>query len=104
MKRVNKKAIVAMLVTMIMSLGVMSGVNSRKTSDSNLQQASLVCTYAAGAGEIGDEVYTDKQKGEMAVSSVVLMGAAKSLAGCAVGLGWCPAGWIAGVGAGVAGL
>jgi hypothetical protein len=104
MKTINKKATLGMLVAMVMSLGVMQGINSEKTNDFNLQQASLVCAYAAGAGEIGDESYTDGQRGVLAVSSVVSWEIAKSLGACAVGLGWCPAGWIAGVGAGVAGL
>ncbi|MDR0699864.1 MAG: hypothetical protein LBG28_11720 [Tannerella sp.] len=63
MKAINKKATSGMLVAMVMSLGVMQGINSEKTNDFNLQQASLVCAYAAGAGEIGDEVYTDEQRG-----------------------------------------
>jgi hypothetical protein len=48
--KVNKKAILAMLVTMIMSLGMMGGINGN-SHDSNLQQAAAVCNYAASNNE-----------------------------------------------------
>ena len=44
--KTNKKAILGMLVAMVMSMGVMQGVNANKQSvDSNLQQAAaVICT------------------------------------------------------------
>jgi hypothetical protein len=41
-----------MLVAMIMSLGVMGGINS-KSNDSNLQQAGIGCAYMSGVTEGG---------------------------------------------------
>jgi hypothetical protein len=51
MKTINKKAILAMLVAMIMSLGVMNGIDSRKeVSDMNLiwGVSSALATSSAG--------------------------------------------------------
>jgi hypothetical protein len=42
----NKKAILAMLVTMIMSLGMMGGINGN-SQDSSLQQVSATAGYFA---------------------------------------------------------
>jgi hypothetical protein len=50
MKVINKKAILGMLVAMIMSLGMMSGINS-KTTDSNVQQVSMGCAAASACTE-----------------------------------------------------
>jgi hypothetical protein len=102
--KTNKKAILGMLVAMVMSLGVMGGISDSNQKDFNIQQATLVLTYASAAGEMGGEVYSNQQKGGMAVAALCLGTATKTLAGCAVGLGWCPAGWIAGAGAAVVGL
>ena len=44
--KTNKKAILGMLVAMILSLGVMNGINS-KGKDLSLQQAGLVAAYYA---------------------------------------------------------
>jgi hypothetical protein len=52
MKTINKKAILGMLVAMIMSLGVMNGINS-KTNDSSLQQIGVGAGYMAGVTEGG---------------------------------------------------
>jgi hypothetical protein len=53
MKTINKKAILAMLVAVIMSLGMMSGINE-KLKDNNLQQITFGCAYmAAGGSEEG---------------------------------------------------
>jgi hypothetical protein len=103
--KTNKKAILGVLLARVVSLGVMKGINdSRYQEDFNIQQASIVLTYAAGAGEINGEMYTNRQRGLMAVSAIILWDATKVLGGCAGGLGWCPAGWIAGAGAVVTGL
>ena len=48
----NKKAILGMLVAMVMSLGVMSGIN-KNSSDSNVQQVGAVCAYISGETEGG---------------------------------------------------
>ena len=82
-----------MLVAIVISLGVMGGINENKC-DYNLQEATVAMTYAAGTGEYGPEA-----SGKLAVGKVT-----ETLGTCAVGLGWCPAGWIAGVGAAAAGL
>ena len=50
--KTNKKAILGMLVAIVMSLGVMNGVNSR-ISDSGFQQVSIGCGYMAGETEGG---------------------------------------------------
>jgi hypothetical protein len=50
MKKVNKKAILAMLVAMVMSLGMMGGING-ESYDSNVQQAAAVCYIAASNSE-----------------------------------------------------
>ncbi|MDR0891979.1 MAG: hypothetical protein LBN24_05145 [Mediterranea sp.] len=96
--KTNKKAILGMLVAMVMSLGIMGGMNT-KNNDANLQQATVVMTYQIGTGR-----YTGQEGGVMAVGTAILGGVTKSLGECAVGLGWCPAGWIAGVGCAIAGL
>jgi hypothetical protein len=46
----SKKAIFGMLVAMVMSLGLMGGING-KSHDSNLQQLSVISAYAGGSGE-----------------------------------------------------
>jgi hypothetical protein len=51
--KTNKKAILGMLVAMVMSLGVMNGINSGKTNDSSLQQVGVGCAYVAGETEGG---------------------------------------------------
>jgi hypothetical protein len=53
--RKSKKAILAMLVTMIMSLGLMGGINgnSQDSTDCNLQQVSIGCAWIAGETEVG---------------------------------------------------
>jgi hypothetical protein len=52
--KVNKKAILAMLVTMIMSLGMMGGINGNSHDSSlqqiSLQQISVSCAYNEGSG------------------------------------------------------
>jgi FtsH-binding integral membrane protein len=49
--KTNKKAILGMLVTMILSLGVMQGMSVQKQSeDANLQQAWTVACYTSEAG------------------------------------------------------
>lgn len=42
--------------------------------------------------------------GKLAVGALAMGKVTETLGTCAVGLGWCPAGWIAGVGAAAAGL
>jgi hypothetical protein len=44
--KTNKKAILGMLVAMILSLGMMNGINS-KGKDLSLQQAGVVAAYYA---------------------------------------------------------
>jgi hypothetical protein len=46
MKRINKKAIFGMLVAMILSLGIMGGINGQN-HDFNVQQIAVVTSYAA---------------------------------------------------------
>jgi hypothetical protein len=53
--KTNKKAILGMLVAMIMSLGVMGGINS-KTNDSNLQLISMGCASNAMVSEGSESV------------------------------------------------
>ena len=67
--------------------------------DYNLQEATVAMTYAAGTGEYGPEA-----SGKLAVGALAMGKVTETLGTCAVGLGWCPAGWIAGVGAAAAGL
>ena len=43
-----------MLVAIVISLGVMGGINENKC-DYNLQEATVAMTYAAGTGEYGPE-------------------------------------------------
>jgi len=50
--KTNKKAILGMLVAMVMSLGVMGGMNA-KNHDANLQQVGLGAAYVAGTTEGG---------------------------------------------------
>ena len=80
------------------SIGVMGGINENKC-DYNLQEATVAMTYAAGTGEYGPEA-----SGKLAVGALAMGKVTETLGTCAVGLGWCPAGWIAGVGAAAAGL
>jgi hypothetical protein len=95
--KTNKKAILGMLVAIVMSLGTMSGINS-KSNDSNLQQISLGSAYMAGESE--------------SVFGTVGWGAASAISGRlavsfgygALTLGWCPAGWVSAAGAGVLAL
>jgi hypothetical protein len=61
MKTINKKAILAMLVAVIMSLGVMGGINGN-SQDSNLQQVrsqqiSVSCAPHEGAGWYAASVF-----------------------------------------------
>ena len=74
------------------------GINENKC-DYNLQEATVAMTYAAGTGEYGPEA-----SGKLAVGALAMGKVTETLGTCAVGLGWCPAGWIAGVGAAAAGL
>lgn len=91
--KTNKKAILGMLVAIVMSLGVMNGVNSR-ISDSDFQQVSIGCGYMAGETE---------------GSASGAWTAASALSGATVGqiatggsfLGWPPVGWGMWAGAGV---
>ena len=96
--KTNKKAILGMLVAIVISLGIMGGINENKC-DYNLQEATVAMTYAAGTGEYGPEA-----SGKLAVGALAMGKVTETLGTCAVGLGWCPAGWIAGVGAAAAGL
>ncbi|MDR0604222.1 MAG: hypothetical protein LBG80_07985 [Bacteroidales bacterium] len=50
MKKVNKKAILAMLVAMVMSLGMMGGING-ESQDSNLQQYATASFIIASKSE-----------------------------------------------------
>jgi hypothetical protein len=50
--KTNKKAVLGMLVAMVMSLGVMMGIN-QKSNDSNLQQVGLGCAIGAHYTEGG---------------------------------------------------
>ena len=77
---------------------LMGGINENKC-DYNLQEATVAMTYAAGTGEYGPEA-----SGKLAVGALAMGKVTETLGTCAVGLGWCPAGWIAGVGAAAAGL
>ena len=81
--KTNKKAILGMLVAIVMSLGVMNGVNSR-ISDSGFQQVSIGCGYMAGETEGG--------------------AAAGQIATGGSFLGWTPVGWGMWAGAGVCAL
>ena len=79
--KTNKKAILGMLVAIVMSLGVMNGVNSR-ISDSGFQQVSIGCGYMAGETEGG-------ASGAWTAASA-LSGAAAGLDSCWLGnVGWC---------------
>ncbi|GIZ16312.1 hypothetical protein RCZ15_15170 [Capnocytophaga catalasegens] len=95
MNYLNKKAILGMLVTMIMSLGIMGGVNKTNKIDSNLQQVAVGCGYMASQSEGGGAT------GAWMAASGVATGFAVNVAyGAAVNT-WNPAGW---VGWGVAGI
>jgi hypothetical protein len=76
--KTNKKAILGMLVAMIMSLGVMNGINSKKMNDSNLQQIGVGAGYLSGATEGG-------ASGAWGAVSNLAVGTASGMA--AVGLG-----------------
>jgi hypothetical protein len=93
MKTINKKAILAMLVAMIMSLGVMGSISSNKQNeDSNLQQISLGSGYLAGATEGGWSGFW--------TAAAAMSGGYATTVGGALAYGWIvsgtnPAGWIA---------
>ncbi|MDR1974942.1 MAG: hypothetical protein LBQ31_09825 [Bacteroidales bacterium] len=95
----NKKVILGMLLAMVMSLGVLNGISSKKEASCS-QQAAVVCLYYSAAGED----LTNEQRGGLAVAGAVCGEFAKGLGKCAIGLGWCPAGWIFGIGTAVAAL
>ena len=78
--KTNKKAILGMLVAIVMSLGVMNGVNSR-ISDSGFQQVSIGCGYMALSGAAAGQIATGGSF-----------------------LGWTPVGWGMWAGAGVCAL
>jgi hypothetical protein len=87
--KTNKKAILGMLVAMIMSLGVMSGINA-KSNDSNLQQVGVGAGYMAGATEGG-------ASGAWSAVSDLAVGTASGMAGVGLGSiyisGTTPVGW-----------
>lgn len=87
-----------MLVAIVISLGVMGGINENKC-DYNLQEATVAMTYAAGTGEYGPEA-----SGKLAVGALA-MGKVTEHSTCAVGSeAGVLADWVAGVGAAAAGL
>ncbi|MDR2805867.1 MAG: hypothetical protein LBB85_09590 [Dysgonamonadaceae bacterium] len=101
MKKINKKATLGMLVAMVMSLGVMNGINSKETNDSSLQQVGVGAGYMAGVTEGG-------ASGAWSAVSNLAVGTASGMA--AVGLGsiyisgTTPVGWGYWVVTGVVGL
>lgn len=94
--KTNKKAILGMLVAIVMSLGVMNGVNSR-ISDSGFQEVSIGCGYMAGETEGG-------ASGAWTAASALSGAAAGQIATGGSFLGWTPVGWGMWAGAGVCAL
>ena len=58
-----------MLVAIVISLGVMGGINENKC-DYNLQEATVAMTYAAGTGEYGPEASGKLAVGALAMGKV----------------------------------
>jgi hypothetical protein len=97
--KTNKKAILGMLVAMVMSLGIMNGIN-KEAKDNNLQQVTYGCAYMACGGSEG---------GPAMQAAWVLVGAygydvTSGLVVAAVTNGWNPAGWVCGGAAIITGL
>jgi hypothetical protein len=89
MKTINKKAILAMLVAMIMSLGVMGSISSNKQNeDSNLQQVGAVC---AGIGASTEGFWSGFSYSIGVSASTIGVGGAIAL----LSNQWHPGGWVA---------
>ncbi|MDR1583000.1 MAG: hypothetical protein LBS55_07055 [Prevotellaceae bacterium] len=87
--KVNKKAILATLVTMIMSLGIMGGINGN-SQDSSVQQLTGASAYFAATAE--SAVYRTAWTLVTAVGyDVTKLGVATTIS-----MGWNPLGWTAG--------
>lgn len=84
-----------MLVAIVISLGVMGGINNN--NDSSLQQVGIGCAYMSTSSEGG-------AVGAWGAASVIALGAAQQIATGGTILGWTPVGWGMWVGAGVYGL
>jgi hypothetical protein len=87
--KMNKKAILGMLVAMVMSLGVMGGINT-KSNDSNLQQVAVGCGVAAGY--YGSEGNAAASSG-FAVGAVIAGDLALTAFKGGAIFGWNPVGW-----------
>jgi hypothetical protein len=89
MKTNNKKAILVILTTMIMSLEAMGGINSN-VNDSNLRQAGTGCVYMAGEAEEGASNVKGATARRITGAPAGLAGSALSTLILWVGvLGWC---------------
>lgn len=93
--KTNKKAVLGMLVAIVMSLGVMGGINN--SNDSSLQQVGIGCEYMSTASEGG-------AVGAWGAAGAIALGAAGQIATGGTILGWTPVGWGMWVGAGVCAL
>lgn len=93
--KMNKKTSLSLFVAIVFSISLLAnrpGINT--------QDATAILTYASAAGEIEafNEEYDNTQRGVFALCAVGTSKCADALGACALGLGWCPAGWIAGIG------
>ncbi|MBY2897306.1 hypothetical protein J8K87_16025 [Bacteroides fragilis] len=93
--KTNKKAVLGMLVAIVISLGVIGGINNN--NDSSLQQVSLGCGYMATSSEGG-------AIGAWTAASAMTGMAAEQIATGGTFLGWTPVGWGMWAGAGVCAL
>jgi hypothetical protein len=86
--KVNKKAILGMLVAMVMSLGVMGGLQNKQSSnDSNLQQIACVAGYASTKVEGGWKAVAEVERDLAVGYALIWAGAA-----CFGPVGWGAAG------------
>lgn len=89
--KVNKKAILGMLVAMVMSLGIMGSFN-KKTEDnnSNLQQLTAYALHKTATSE------TNGGTTAWGIIATAGVGVTKVGVKTTIATGWCPLGWVAG--------
>ena len=88
--KTNKKAIFGMLVAMVMSLGMMGGINS-KTNDVSTQQWAAISYYCGNNSEGTAGQVVGKALGGCfngAAAGIVMAGIATGGVGLVAGLAW----------------
>ena len=96
--KTNKQAIFGMLVAMVMSLGMMGGINSN--NGHSLEQITFGCAYMAAGGSEGGPA----MQAAWGLTSAYGYNVTSGLATAAIANGWNPAGWVCGGAAIVCGL